>query len=154
MSHLLCRYRQKGLVDGLEDKFKEAADSGEMSLLEEALMVSPDNYWSRYLDFGIPSLGVAPALLGKERAADIIVNLVLPFFYVKRPAEHGEKALSIYRDYRASAENTLVKHMRQQLGITRHHANTARRQQGLIHIYKTYCLEGSCRRCPFGGMAD
>jgi hypothetical protein len=147
MSHLLLRYRQKGLLAGLEDRFKEAADANETNSLEEALRVSPESYWGCYLDFGLPSLDAAPALLGKERAADIIVNVLLPFFYVRGLPEHGEGVLDIYRGYHASEENTLVKHMRQQLGITQYLVDTARRQQGLIHIYKTRCLEGNCNGC-------
>jgi hypothetical protein len=154
MSHLLCRYRPEGLLNGLENILKQTADFREVSLLEEALMVAPDGYWSRYLDFGIPSLSTPPALLGQERAVDIIVNVLLPFFYISRSPEDGEKVLDIYRDYRTSAENTLVKHMRQQLGITRYLVNTTRRQQGLIHIYKTYCLEGNCAKCPISRLLD
>jgi len=150
MSLLLRRYRQKGMIAGLAEKFIEAADSSEVSLLEQALMVYPDDYWGRYLDFGFPSSGAAPALLGKERAADIIVNVVLPFFFIRRPTEDGEKALNIYHDYRGLEENSLIKHMRQQLGITRYLTNTARRQQGLIHIYQSFCLEGGCGKCPLG----
>ncbi len=141
MSYLLQRYRKTGLLVGLLEKIKEA-DS-----LEKALWVPPEGYWGCYLDFGIPSQCAAPALLGKERVADIIVNVVLPFFYIRESSGSGERVLEIYRGYRALEENTLVKHMRQQLGITRFLVNTARRQQGLIHIYKTQCLEGNCKEC-------
>jgi hypothetical protein len=154
MSYLLLRYRQKGLLAGLEDKLKEAtADNGVRSL-EQALAVAPDSYWGRYLDFGIPAGGAAPALLGKERAADIIVNVLLPFSFARGAAEQGERALNIYRDCRVPAENALVKHMRQQLGTGRYLINTARRQQGLIHIYKTQCLDGRCNKCPFNNISD
>jgi hypothetical protein len=142
MSHLLQRYRQKGLLAGLGDKFQRA-DS-----LEEALIVPPDRYWGHYMDFGIPSSGAPPVLLGKERAADIVINVWLPFFYARGLAKDREGVLEIYHNYRAPEENTLVKHMRQQLGISRFLINTARRQQGLIHIYKMYCLEGNCTGCP------
>jgi hypothetical protein len=152
MSHLCLRYRQKGLLSGLEEKFKEIANADEMNSLEEALTVPPDSYWGCYLDFGTLSSGVPPALLGKERAADIIANVALPFFYVQGMPEDGKRVLEIYRGYRASEENTLVKHMRQQLRITSFLVNTARRQQGLIHIYKTFCLEGRCDRCSLAKM--
>lgn len=144
MSHLLRRYRPKGLLAGLEDKFQEPDP------FEEALIVPPDRYWGQYIDFGIPSSGAPPALLGKERAADIVINVLLPFFYTKGLARDREEILKIYQNYRAPEENTLIKHMRQQVGISRFLVNTARRQQGLIHIYKTQCLEGNCGRCPIG----
>jgi hypothetical protein len=41
-----------------------------------------------------------------------------------------------------------------QLGITRYLVNSAQRQQGLLHIYKTLCSQGKCDSCPLGKMAD
>jgi hypothetical protein len=38
-----------------------------------------------------------------------------------------------------------------QLGIRNNFVNTARRQQGLLHIYKKYCIQGRCRDCPMTG---
>ncbi|MHB8105496.1 MAG: DUF2851 family protein [Dehalococcoidales bacterium] len=154
MSYLLLRYRHKGLLAGLEDRLKDIGAAKEIHSLEEALLVPPDSYWSRYLDFCIPAYGIVPALLGQERAADIIVNVLLPFAYARGLKEQHEKTLTIYRDCRAPAENSLVKHMRQQLGISRFLVSTARRQQGLIHIYKTFCLEGVCSECPLSNIPD
>jgi len=148
MSCLLLRYCHQGLSAGLEEKTKQALEDNDGNALEAGLLVIADGFWRCYADFGIPSSGITPALLGKERAADIVINVLLPFCYAGSMAADGEKALNIYRKYRASAENTLVKHMRQQLGITRGFVNTARRQQGLIHIYQTFCLEGKCGQCP------
>ena len=145
MSYLLLRYRRRGLLEGLKEKFKEMAGGGEAKALEEGLMISAEGFWKNYLDFGLPARGIAPALLGKGRAAEIIVNVALPFFY----ASESEAALKIYRGYHALEENTLVKHMRGQLGITRSLVSTARRQQGLLHIYKTWCSEGKCHECLF-----
>jgi hypothetical protein len=153
MSHLLLRYRKTGLLAGLEDSLKDITTDNEASSLEQALMVTPDNYWGLYIDFGLPALGAAPALLGEERAADIVINVLLPFAFARGTAEQGKKILNIYRDYHASAENTLIKHMRQQLGIGRYLINTACRQQGLIHIYQTQCLEGRCNRCPLNNIS-
>jgi len=116
--------------------------------LEQAILVAPDGYWSNYLDFGIPARGVAPALLGSGRAADMVINVILPFAHARGPAAQSEKSMEIYRHYRATAENTLVKHMRSQLGTSKPFVAGARRQQGLIHIYKTLCAEGKCGECP------
>jgi hypothetical protein len=43
--------------------------------------------------------------------------------------------------------------MRQQLGIGRYLVNTVCRQQGLIHIYQTHCLEGRCNKCPLNNIS-
>jgi hypothetical protein len=145
VSHLLLRYREKGLLVWLEERFME---DNAFHSLEEGLMVAADGYWGCYMEFGVPAAGAAPALLGKERAGDIIINVLLPFAYARGPAAQGKRALDIYRQCRAPAENTLVKHMRQQLKLSRSFISNARQQQGLIHIYQTFCLEGGCGQCP------
>jgi hypothetical protein len=39
-----------------------------------------------------------------------------------------------------------------QLGVSSSLINSARRQQGLIHIYRTLCTQGKCSSCPLGGI--
>ena len=154
MSYLLLRYRKERLLSGLKDILQETTGKTTGRSLDLALLVNPDSFWGRYVDFGTPGGGVIPALLGSERAAEIAVNVLLPFAaaggFTDTPSSLTEKAAGIYREYRAAAENTLVKHMRKQLGIGRRLINTARRQQGLMHIYKTLCSQGKCIECPLG----
>jgi len=151
MSGLLCRYRQQGILNGLKSALEGTAADGGRSL-EESLSVGADGYWGRYLDFALRVRGTAPALLGRERAAEIIVNVLLPFYaaYARASSQPllGEKAVAIFNRYRAPAENSLEKHMRRQLGLPPDTVATARRRQGLIHIYKTLCTQGKCGVCP------
>jgi hypothetical protein len=151
MSYLLLRYRDEGLLAGLIHEMAKASSETGINTLERLLLVSAEGYWSGNMDFGLPSGRAVPALLGKSRAGAIVVNVLLPFAVAWGQAdsrlELAEKASEIYRRYPASAENTLEKHMRYQLGINRCQVNSARRQQGLIYIYKTLCSQGKCREC-------
>jgi hypothetical protein len=152
MSYLLCRFRERGPLPLLVREIESAAADGDYCDLKEFLLVGADGFWAENLDFGLPCHGVAPALLGESRAGVIVVNVMLPFAVAwgKSAARVGlaEKALDIYRRYPALAENTLERHMRRQLGISRVLANSARRQQGLLYIYKTFCAQGKCGECP------
>ncbi|MFA5308843.1 MAG: DUF2851 family protein [Dehalococcoidales bacterium] len=154
MSRLLLRYRRQGLLDGLREVLREAAADKNTRCLELSLAVEADSFWGCYLDFGVEAVNAAPALLGRERAAEISVNVILPFAaaggFSGAPPDLPWQAREIYSACPAPAENALVKHMRQQLGIGRA-AATARRQQGLIHLYKTRCSQGKCPGCPLGG---
>ena len=149
MSYLLLRNRQKGLLSGLQEALREATVEKSIYSLEQALLAVPDSYWGCHLDFGVTPLGPVPALIGKGRASAIVINVLLPFAYATGPAGQREKIMSIYRFYNAPAENSLVTHMRKQLGISRPFIATARRQQGLIHLYKTFCSQGRHEECPF-----
>ena len=152
MSCLLLRYRKLGLLAGLMNSLDEAVVDVAYRWLEECLVVAAADYRGCYLDFGLPAGRVVPALLGRERAADIVINVLLPLAAVRGQAgahtEISEKAFVIYRRYPALAENTIEKHMRRQLGLGRYLFNTARRQQGLLYIYKTRCSQGKCNGCP------
>ncbi|MBN1692214.1 MAG: DUF2851 family protein [Dehalococcoidales bacterium] len=148
MSYLLLRYRQNGLQAGLKEALQSAVLDKAFHSLEQALLVAPDDYWGRYLDLGAAALGPAPALLGKGRASAIIINVLLPFAYAAGTPAQKEKAMLVYRKCNAPAENALVTHMRKQLGISKPFIATARRQQGLIHIYKTFCSQGRRVECP------
>ena len=153
MSYLITRYRREGLLAGLLGRHAENGLSfRDWHRMEEGLVVSADDYWGCHFDFGTSSLAASPTILGEGRAADIVVNVLLPLTYTwgqySGSPELAAAALSAYRDYPGLADNALLKHMRSQLRIGHRLVNTARRQQGLLHIYRTLCTQGRCERCP------
>jgi hypothetical protein len=92
-----------------------------------------------------------PVLLGQARAAEIIVNVVLPFAW-SWGEKRGESALcdkviEVYRRYPRLESNSIERHMLRQLSLERRLVNSACRQQGLIQIYKTFCIQGKCVEC-------
>jgi hypothetical protein len=147
MCHLLLRYRNEGILAGLLGRLDEAAGETGYREIERALLIT----YGSCRGIG----GCHPPLLGRGRAADIAVNVLLPFAVAwgranARPELAG-KAVEIYRCYPRLAENALERHMVRQLGTGRYMVSTARRQQGLLHIYKTLCSQGRCRQCPLAG---
>jgi hypothetical protein len=158
MSHLLLRYRCKGILEGLVSKLYQAPVETGCHGLEQALQVTNDGYWANHLDFGMSSGMSAPALIGEGRAADIVVNVILPFATawgrLTARSELAIKAFDLYRHHPRLSVNTVERHMKKQLGINRYQVDSAQRQQGLIHIYKTLCSKGKCDNCPLGEAAD
>jgi hypothetical protein len=151
MSYLVLRCRERGMLEELIDVVKRAPES-EVPRLEESLIVTAGGYRAGQFDFGGESRAGTITLLGAERAAVIMVNIILPFACAwsranSRP-ELGEKALRLYRHYPRLGENTVERHMREQLGLSPFLVNSACRQQGLIHVYKTLCVRGRCNSCP------
>jgi hypothetical protein len=145
MSYLLVRYRRTGLLNGLTGAlYGREAEAG-CTDLGKLLVVNAAGYWAQQLDFHLTVRRIAPALLGRARAADIIVNVLLPFAYV---TVSPERPLDIYHSYPRLAQNALEKHMMKQLDLDRQVVNSARRQQGLIHIYRVLCSQGKCPECP------
>jgi hypothetical protein len=151
-SQLLQRYYQGGLLGRVLQLVKEAPQTGGYRWLEDGLVVFGSGYWQDHFDFDIGAKTRKSALLGHGKAAEIIVNVILPFAFswgemINEP-ELKEKAIELYFNYPKLAENEITRHMARQLCLTNMADFTACHQQGLIHIFRNYCREGSCGACP------
>lgn len=133
--YLLARYLKRGLVSGLLQLVREADVKNGHRRLEKGLMITRDDYGT---------------LIGWGRAREMVVNILLPFSFAWGEKELGEHALALYRSYPLLEENQITREMSRQLfgdfgyGVV----NSARRQQGLIHLYKSFCLDRKCPQCP------
>ena len=94
---------------------------------------------------------------GAQRGADAVVNVVLPFFHAwaseRREDALAAGCLEAYRRHKPLASNQVVREMQTLLlepGEASRTVNTARRQQGLLHLYKKRCHELLCAGCAFG----
>ena len=81
-----------------------------------------------------------PAQIGRARAIDILVNVLLPFLHAHAEISGDEQlkasALESYKKAPKLQENEITREMARICGIDGGLKLTARRQQGLIHIYK------------------
>ena len=134
---LIRRHRDGGLLEGLGDTLqsKRAVD------LERALVVVDNGSVPRLSDTHNAKTR-APALIGKNRAREIIINVLLPFFYARAhllgDPGLGRRCLELYRSFPPGQENEVTREMKGLLGLSRerrHAINSAGKQQGLIHLY-------------------
>ncbi len=88
--------------------------------------------------------GISSSLLGKGRAAVIVVNVLLPFLYTW---EHPDKYLAAYLTCPGLPVNSLERHMIEQLGLEKTGVSKAVRQQGLVSLYTGFCTQGKCAVC-------
>jgi len=151
LSYLLARYHQTGLLRGMLQLVRKAPTKAEHRWLETGLVIAGQGYWRNHFDFGILKKR-SSALLGRERASEIVINVILPFACVWGEISSDlilkRKAAEIYRRYPRPEENELTRHMKQQLLLKPDTRLSACQQQGLIHIFKTYCRLRNCTACP------
>jgi hypothetical protein len=156
LSYLIEHYYEETLLAGILQLVKEASLPAGHRVLENGLTVASDGYWRDHLDFDVTSKTKIPrikygALLGNSKAAEILVNVVLPFAFswgeITNEARLAEKAMELYRDYPRLAEHFITRHMTKQLSLEEFPDFTACHQQGLIHIFRNYCREGRCSQC-------
>lgn len=152
----------------LADPAAQPLDAGVLAVLAELpgsrvaaalrtlLLRSGQQYWPEHGDLGRP-LRRASALLGPDRAADAVVNALLPWAAAVARRDGNrvlEKATrAAYRAHPPLSHNQITRHMaRQIIGVAgRSVVTTACRQQGLIHIYRGWCDARDCAACPAGG---
>lgn len=143
MSRLLRRNRSGGLMTVTE---KLEGNTGAARDLIALVAVGPEGYWAHHFDFGA-RIPVTP-LIGAGRAGEILANIVLPF----AAALGNRRARELFRGLPAPAPNAVARHMGSQLGIVRRRGGSARREQGLLHIYRNCCRAGRCEDCPLNQL--
>jgi hypothetical protein len=140
-AYLMARYRDEGLLEGVLSLVEESRS--DIGRLEAGFMVGAENNSSEG----------ERALIGQGRAREIAVNIALPFVFAWAGASSqvslGEQALWLYRIYPRSGENEITRGLTKLLG-SRASAlvDSARRQQGLLHLDKTFCRQRKCGECP------
>ena len=81
-----------------------------------------------------------PPYIGKGRARDMLINIALPFLHAYATEQGSDELTEAARAAYAAApklqENEITREMRRLCGIGREVKVTARRQQGLIHLYR------------------
>ncbi|MCX6008776.1 MAG: DUF2851 family protein [Chloroflexi bacterium] len=151
LSYLIDRYCRRGLLHGILHLVKKAPPKTEHRWLENGLVIAGQAYWRNHFDFGIVKKR-SSALLGREKASEIVINAILPFACVwgeiSSDLKLKKKTAEIYRRYPRSEDNELTRHMKQQLLLKPDTRLSACQQQGLIHIFKTYCRLRNCTVCP------
>jgi hypothetical protein len=155
---LSCLVHRHGamIIPNLVEPLRDEA-GWQVPELVRRLSVTGHSYWSRHYAFGRP-LKYRCATVGKQRATDIIVNIILPFALAtarrNNDTKLGEAALATYSHVPLPGSNEISRHMAAQLAFNPH---TACEEQGLIFIYRNWCRSRNCRECPMtrgtGGAA-
>lgn len=167
MSRLLARYAWTRGGSGLSGSFLDIMDTFSPTELAKEwtgmLALPGDGYWASHSDFGRPLAGLNKeevALIGSSRAADMLVNILLPLSLAYADT-HGKphlrtKAQALYATFPRLAENKITKAMADEAFGPRKRsaAKTARHQQGLLHLYRLYCEARRCYECPISGLLD
>ncbi len=139
---LLARFMEEGLLEGVLQTVAGSAPA--VKELESSFVVGGHESSSQD----------ERNLIGRGRAREIVINIVLPFVFAW--ARTGSKrrlarcVLELYRSYPRAGEYGVTRELAglllgsEAFGVV----NSARRQQGLLHLHKTYCRLRECEDCP------
>ena len=151
---LLARYWR----DGLDQALLNISGACSAAQMRRAFQVDGDGFWAGHLDFHLRAKR-APALLGTGRSGEILVNVLLPHLYAAAhlagDAELGRRALHLYRGAPVCPDNELTREVKALMAASKGGCpvvNSARRQQGLIHVYRV--LQGRASPAPARRLRD
>jgi hypothetical protein len=132
--------------------------------LIERLTPAPTGYWVDHSHFGkgVPQRGAA--LVGKDRAADIIVNILLPMALLwaeqTQSVQLKEAAQRLYDSFPRLQENYITQQIEAQVFSKKQPIQpifpSAKKQQGAIYLYRNFCAPRLCDLCPIiqgGGVS-
>ncbi len=129
------------------------------------LTLPSSGYWTdhSYFGKGIPQRGAA--LIGRARASEIIVNILLPIALVWAEESQSSKLRDavqrLYDSHPKLSENHITQRVKAQVFTQAQPIKlispSAKKQQGAIYLYKTFCNNQICDLCPIiggGGVDD
>jgi hypothetical protein len=149
---ILCEDLFRNLIGTL--KATEAGSEAFRSIREQ-LVVTPLPFWRNHYQFDQPAAKPTQAL-GPERIGDLITNTVVPlallYARIFKDRLVRERALQLFASTPSCTENSITKLMDKHLLRGALNLRSVVNQQGVIQLYKYYCLEGRCAECAVGGV--
>ncbi len=143
------------LIEGAATANQRAL-TGIQRRLRERLTPASSGYWEAHSHFGkgIPQRGAA--LIGKDRASDIIVNKLLPITLLwaeqSRSPTLTEAVQRLYNSYPKLQENRITQQIEAQIFSQEQPIKlispSAKKQQGAIYLYNNFCSSRLCDLCP------
>ncbi len=131
---LFDQYLDNGLLEGVMNLARKASPGKGSTSIEKGIII--------------------PDLLGQGRAREIAVNVILPFSLAWAQTNTQQRLkqhiLKLYQKYPKSGENQVIRYLEKLFWYDGKSKiiNSAQRQQGMVHLYKTFCQEQRCRDCP------
>ena len=124
------------------------------SILEDLFVVRADSFWSNHYRFGERARGELKTLIGKSRAAEIIVNSIVPVCHlharVNKDTMLEEGTAMLSAECPPGGENSSTTAIAGQLVRRRFVLDSALLHQGALQLHKFYCMEERCSECEVG----
>ncbi|HOV97938.1 MAG TPA: DUF2851 family protein [Bacteroidota bacterium] len=116
-----------------------------------------NSFWQCRYSFVECSAKPLPAL-GISRQHEITVNVLLPiallYARIFKDRDVRESAITLYQSLPPREKNGILRTMENNVVHKKFAIDSVWKQQGLIHLYKYYCVEHHCSECAFGKCSE
>lgn len=146
--------RPEARLRGLAHLVARTARDGLVAALTEPIPVGDADALLTRLEVTQP--GAHAALIGRGRALEIAINVVVPFTLAMARSRDDRELEDCSWRLAASLpggdDAEPLRHMRALLAASGHRLRPyhALEQQGLLHLYRSYCSVAACWECPLG----
>jgi len=165
ISRMLAENYETGIfrviLNSFENADKNKSDTDQIKIIIKKTMSIftelYDDHWSHYYTFGGKRLKTKGRLIGKERATVIFINIIIPVLLVyarKRGDSQLEGRLfKAFKQHSKLSPNNVTRFMGYRIlgkdSLEGSVVNSARRQQGLLQIFKDFCESDdiACEKC-------
>lgn len=121
--------------------------------LRKLIIISAEGYWKNHFVFDKVSDNKSDYFIGKSRADEIIINVILPFltlyFEIFNKTNERKKVLEVYSNLQQDGGNSLTENLGRELGV-KDFVGRSIYYQGIIELYKTKCSKELCKECEIG----
>jgi hypothetical protein len=124
-------------------------DAGTVNAVVRPLTVSAGGFWLAHHDVCAGPCRLPPALVGRSRALEIALNVVVPVALASGDPALEAQARALYARLPRPAAYGATRFLENALASegVRLPLN-ARRAQGLLALHRDWCTQGGCGRCP------
>lgn len=117
-------------------------------------------FWAKHYTLSSKEISSPKPMIGRARATDIAINVLLPWFAAQAIAENNnrnlEKVIAIYSRWSSTEDNAVLKMARNRFftGVNVKIERLAIVQQGLIQILQDFCKRSDllCSHCKFPAL--
>ena len=153
----LYKILNNNMIDYLVKKIEYLEDQNAIiNELRGTLIIKSWGYWKSHYVFDQSDENTINYIVGKDRADEIIVNIILPvisiYFEIFGKKNLSKKVLGIFLNYTQNSDNSIVRQVSQTLQLN----NSWKRSvlyQGMIELFRYYCSTDSCLECEIGKKA-
>jgi stage V sporulation protein SpoVS len=126
-----------------------AVGAGTVNEAIAPLLVSASGYWLHHHDVCANPCRLPPAFIGRSRALEILINVVLPAACASGDAVLAERARGLFARLPRPAAYGVTRFIEEALASERVRVPiNARRAQGLLALHRDWCTQNGCGRCP------
>ncbi len=155
LSEILSKNLERGFIAPAKEIVEMSLPAKRaLALLESLFIADASGYWQRHYRFGAPAKTLVKSLVGKTRAAEIVLNALLPVLYgdytKRNDALRQNEVLELYAAYPKGLTSDLSNSVMDELLGDAYQAKSAMIEQGLIELRKSYCERFRCLECAIG----